>query len=803
MSSKRSDTPKVAKSRLTKLSEVVNQIEKLREEGNYQSVIELTKEAISLYKLPKEERCTANFILGEAYFLNGEQEEGYKILQNVEKDPNNGDCIILTLQYLSNFYNFLFSFIKPQVYLDNSIKYATKGIALLKNKKDSTNKGIFYCYRGMAYSFKNKNQKALKDIRTAIKYLDGKIQKIVLIMKWGILNNNKQHSELLEEIKDYFIDEDLKYIAGMFYLYCLIETEADWEEKARRYYASIKRHLPNYKSLLFTSNNLSLPDKPLLFANYLSLNIICILSNDLKRALNYLSVLINNFPKNQLLLKFQCMIHLALNKEKLCLQGLSEIKNLIISDDQNFNQFDFILNLASKWYEKFDNVSFELKIATESTSIEFLVKAFSILFSVKMPKTVISCTKLIGNMIDKYPAKIIPNERLEKSLREIYEYYPVEINNINEQLFLDKKNIFRLRSKLTFIKYFINHLLEKENIDTTIFLDWYIPINDEIHSRLSLSIKKRDEELEQAKLEKERMIQQYSHTLANTLNPNTIFEVANRLKKHAEFQKDARFLTDAYHAETIIRNQGLLLQARNTGSSAEFQQLIRGDRLPEDTREKAISIEEILNNAIERIIARFLNSDYHKLDPIRQRICERKQMTLSVMKNSFEENVFFKPRQSAIDWVSQNIAENSKTLSPMWRSIRLRRDGYAEALLQGYFGELLFNALKYRDIEQDVWVNIKFFEEEFESRTFLVCEWENPYTQNVSISTGKGLEGIQNDLEMLNDIREKDKVFTWREENGKFRVMLRFLKDLFVPYKPKIELDSERLAKQLNKEKKR
>ena len=303
------------------------------------------------------------------------------------------------------------------------------------------------------------------------------------------------------------------------------------------------------------------------------------------------------------------------------------------------------------------------------------------------------------------------------------------------------------------------------------------------------------------RLEKERMIQQYSHTLANTLNPNTIYEVANHLKKHAEFRKDACFLTDAYHAETLIRNQGLLLQARNTGSPAEFQQLIRGDRLSEDTKEKAIGIEEILNHAIERIVARFLNADYRKLELIRTQICARRGTTLGELKADFEENVFFNPNRSAIEWANANLSRIEYTLSPLWNSIHLRRDGFAEALLQGYFQELLFNALKYRDSEQDIWINIRFYQEEIESRTFLVCDWENPYTHNLSISTGKGLEGIQNDLEMLNDIREKDKVFTWREENGKFRVTFRFLKDIFVPYKPKTELDSELLAKQLNKEK--
>lgn len=320
------------------------------------------------------------------------------------------------------------------------------------------------------------------------------------------------------------------------------------------------------------------------------------------------------------------------------------------------------------------------------------------------------------------------------------------------------------------------------------------------HDAIKLERTKR--ELEEAhRREKERMIQQYSHTLTNTLNPNAIYEVANRLKSHTEFRKDARFLTDAYHAETIIRNQGLLLQARNTGSSAEFQQLIRGDRLPEDTQEKAIGIEEILNNAVERIIARFLNSDYHKLDMIRQHICEHKQTTLSELKNSFEENVFFNPRQLAIDWASANIAGITKTLSPMWKGIRLRRDGYAEALLQGYLQELLFNALKYRDSVQDVWVGINFSDEKIDDTTWLNAKWENPFDEgkNIQLGTGKGLEGIENDIRMLNlDGGKQAGTLEVQKNPGLFSVTLHFRKDLFIP-NPPIETDREKLAKALSK----
>ena len=40
-------------------------------------------------------------------------------------------------------------------------------------------------------------------------------------------------------------------------------------------------------------------------------------------------------------------------------------------------------------------------------------------------------------------------------------------------------------------------------------------------------------------------------------------------------------------------------------------------------------------------------------------------------------------------------------LSPSWSKVLVRNDGYAHALLQGHWGELLFNALKYTNYEKD------------------------------------------------------------------------------------------------------
>jgi len=807
MSLSNSDKPKTNEFKPVKYSEVLDNLKRLSDEEKFEEVAELAIKVKSSYKLSREKKCNINLFLGDAYINTGKLDEGFELLKSVEKESKNKDMILFALDKLSVRPLLLASADRQQI--NDSIKYATEGIKIIKNDaRYKDYKGSFLLSRGELTLFHDyKYQKVFKDINNALKYIEEAPKRTaVILFKWIFLLFNRKYNELLEELKDYLTDKDLKYIAQFFYWSIILESEG--REKAKLYYDSIKRSLPSYKSLgldirldisRLTTKVINNPYEISALFNYVFLFYLYINNGEDYRALKLSSIIINACPVFPYLHFYRSLLYINLGKEKLALRELKEYFRPNTSSDQKL-YIDLFEQVVTWWFRLFakEPVSFNQIIASMPSSIEFTIKYFSIKYNISLKKNLVSCAKHIDNMVNKYPEKMTENDFHNKYLTEIFKYYPgKQKTDIYEQLVADKKIIFQLRFKLAFMRYLLLNITDKDKLSSAL-KDSYIPISDQISEKL------KEELAGQTKahrLEKERMIQQYSHTLANTLNPNTIYEVANHLKKHAEFRKDACFLTDAYHAETLIRNQGLLLQARNTGSPAEFQQLIRGDRLSEDTKEKAIGIEEILNHAIERIVARFLNADYRKLELIRTQICARRGTTLGELKADFEENVFFNPNRSAIEWANANLSRIEYTLSPLWNSIHLRRDGYAEALLQGYFQELLFNALKYRDSEQDIWINIRFYEEEIESRTFLVCDWENPYTQNVSISTGKGLEGIQNDLEMLNDIREKDKVFTWREENGKFRVTFRFLKDIFVPYKPKTELDSELLAKQLNKEK--
>ena len=117
-----------------------------------------------------------------------------------------------------------------------------------------------------------------------------------------------------------------------------------------------------------------------------------------------------------------------------------------------------------------------------------------------------------------------------------------------------------------------------------------------------------------------------------------------------------------------------------------------------------------------------------------------------------------------------------------WENIRVIRDNYAHSLFQGYFSELLFNALKYRDHEKKVWVSIDLGQSELNGEYYLHMIFSNPVEMDVkeSVGMGKGLRGIRNDLSMLNSINGNNDFMKVERNNKIFSVSAYLRKELFV-----------------------
>ncbi|KJV05373.1 hypothetical protein [Methylocucumis oryzae] len=67
----------------------------------------------------------------------------------------------------------------------------------------------------------------------------------------------------------------------------------------------------------------------------------------------------------------------------------------------------------------------------------------------------------------------------------------------------------------------------------------------------------------------QKLVEQFTHSLGNVIFPDTIYQVAERLKNNPECRKDVLLLHEAYHSEIIIKLQGELLRQRYTNTNPE------------------------------------------------------------------------------------------------------------------------------------------------------------------------------------------------------------------------------------------
>jgi hypothetical protein len=287
----------------------------------------------------------------------------------------------------------------------------------------------------------------------------------------------------------------------------------------------------------------------------------------------------------------------------------------------------------------------------------------------------------------------------------------------------------------------------------------------------------------------QRLVQKYTHTLGNTLFPETIYRIAQKLKEQPQFNREYLLLYEAYHAEVSILQQSELLQLRHVTNDPEgLRSLLYPERLSADSTEPAVTIKQILNDALERVTARFLNEHYAKLRIVRERVLNQLHLSLSVLQQDFETQVLF-AEIDALTWVSQNLLPiHWVEFSDRWQHVNLKKGGYAEALLYSYFDELLLNVFKYSDYQL---LTLRGYEQQIGGIPYLRFSCENTYVDNASNGTNKGLEGIREDLRILNDSTEEvttleiltDKVL------GVFKVTLSLRKELLSFELPEYEYE--------------
>jgi len=305
------------------------------------------------------------------------------------------------------------------------------------------------------------------------------------------------------------------------------------------------------------------------------------------------------------------------------------------------------------------------------------------------------------------------------------------------------------------------------------------------------NLEEKNKALEASQGRMQKLVEQFTHSLGNVIFPDTIYQVAERLKNNPECRKDVLLLHEAYHSEIIIKLQGELLRQRYGNTNPEkFRQFIRSCRRTPNVSENTKSIEDILDYAASRVTARFLNQHYAGLNSIRDKILSKKNVSLNALKQKFEDDILLNKSLRPIAWVDQNLRPIQITkISPLWEKVFILSESHAEALLFGYFSEILFNAFKYADHDKDEFLTLVFDEKTINEITYLSCSWKNPVKDKAPsrLGTGKGLDAIQEDLKQLNDTENPEESLLISQQKNQFQVTLHFKRDLLYKESPSEE----------------
>ena len=107
---------------------------------------------------------------------------------------------------------------------------------------------------------------------------------------------------------------------------------------------------------------------------------------------------------------------------------------------------------------------------------------------------------------------------------------------------------------------------------------------------------------------------------------------------------------------------------------------------------------------------------------------------------------------------------------------------------------LFFNTLKYTNHGEDELLTLEFKERTEIKYNWLEMIWKNPHDNKDIASSGEGLQGIAEDLVLLNQIEGEEYLQSEKKKNY-FEVRLNYRSDMLVPLEGKKELIKKALRK--------
>jgi hypothetical protein len=354
----------------------------------------------------------------------------------------------------------------------------------------------------------------------------------------------------------------------------------------------------------------------------------------------------------------------------------------------------------------------------------------------------------------KRQTRLILNERESELITQLLEYrFPTtDTEDVDTE---EKNEIAALKEKL---QKRDGQLLE---------------INKQLDDRID-ELRQKNQQLQETQRSLQHLVTDYTHDVGNLIRPDIMYDIAQAIKQ--QFPEQFLLLDEVYQAEIAVRHRSEALRIKHTLQNPEnFRVLIRRDKTPK-SGEIATDVKNILNETLRHTTRQFLY--YPTFTTRREQLLQNRSISLLELQQCFTQQTVFE-NHLPLEWVQQHLFPIQHEWSPLWEKIKLKKYGSTENLLYSYFTELFLNIFKYSDYQG---LKLRFYDQDIDGRAFLISRWENTYRDNQSISTGNGLIGIREELQILNDSQEEQTTLQMLDNQvpQTFSVTLALKKDLLI-----------------------
>lgn len=263
-----------------------------------------------------------------------------------------------------------------------------------------------------------------------------------------------------------------------------------------------------------------------------------------------------------------------------------------------------------------------------------------------------------------------------------------------------------------------------------------------------MTLEQKNQELEQARKDKNEVINDFSHTYKN-MRATSLLEVANALfaTGDEELMKHGRTVLLEYSTKQALTKNVEMLQLRFEDKIEKLRKKIRASIYSTRSQCEPSTIHQLLSNAFKRCLITLFHD---KKDGKSMRNGFRENANFSKMLGplckQFEEQILFKQDGDVFNWFVNNMVFVQSDISNTWETILFEEDNYAAIMITDLLAELTTNMFKYADKSKSIYY--QFTEEEdrliVKIINSTILEIEN------SSDNGKGLFSKSETFRLLN-----------------------------------------------------